>query len=167
MASQWYSVVSQKLYLARVLLTQLEQAENSALANNQAPAVVKQALAQATAEMLIRAQGGLLIMVARCYQQKNAHPQTVAELKALFGYEVQDVTALEQLAADPTSWWAHLVQLNRALGEPAAPRKTVAEENIIAVAAEEEADFSPSALEKTRGAMAHFVRELEEQHSEW
>jgi len=167
MASQWYSVVSQKLYLARVLLTQLEQAEDNAQRNNQSPAVVKQALAQAAAEMLIRAQHGLLIMVARCYQQKNASPQSVSELKTLLGYEVPDVAALEQLAADSTSWWSHLAQLNKTLGEPAPPRKTAAAENIIAVAAEDEADFSASALERTRAAMARFVQELEEQHSEW
>lgn len=167
MASKWYSVVSQKLYLARVLLTQLEQAEDQALSNHQPPAIVRQALSQASAEMLIRAQRALLTMVAHFYQEKAATPASILELKALFSYDVSEVDTLEQLAADSGSWWAHLATLNKALSEPAAPQKTVSTENIIAVAAEEEADFSPQALERTRRAMADFARELEDRHSEW
>lgn len=167
MASKWYSLVSQKLYLTRVLLTQLEQVDNHSLPAGQPPTVARQALAQASAEMLIRARRTLLVMVARCHQHKTAMPNTVAELKALFSYEVPDVLALEEMAADKTGWWAHVAQLDKALAEPAAPRKAVAEENLIAVAADEEADFSPQALERSRSAMASFARELEEQHSEW
>jgi len=167
MASQWYSLVSQKLHLAKVLLAQLGQAEDTAMANAQPPAMARQALTQATAEMLIRAQKALLVMLAHCHQHKNEKPHTLAELKALFSYEAADITNLEQLAADSRSWWAHLEQLNQELDEPVAPRKAVATENVIAVAASEAADFSPQALERTRSAMAIFAAELEERHSEW
>jgi len=167
MASQWYSLVSQKLYLAKVLMAQLEQAEDTAMANGHPPAIAKQALAQASAEMLIRAQKALLVMLARYHQHKNEKPQTLEQLKALFSYEAADINDLEQLASDNRSWWVHLEQLNKVLGEPAAPRKAVATENVIAVAASEEADFSPQALERTRSALSVFARELEERHSEW
>jgi len=167
MASQWYSLVSQKLSLAKLLLTQLQQAEEVAMADGRPPAMVKQALAQASAEMLIRAQRSLLIMLAHCHQHKTEKPQTLAELKALFSYEVADITDLEQLACDNRSWWTHLEQLDKALSEPAAPRKATTTENVIAVAAAEDTDFSVPALEKTRSAMAAFARELEEKHSEW
>lgn len=164
MASKWYSVVSQKLYLAKVLLAQLE---SGALPDGQPPAVAKQALSQASAEMLLRAQRALLVMVARYHQHKTANPASLAELQELFAYEVPDVAALTELATDKTGWWAQLAELDKALGEPAATPKAVAEENLIAVAADDGADFSPLALERIRSAMASFARELDEQHSEW
>ncbi|PPK52009.1 DUF6586 family protein [Marinobacter persicus] len=167
MASKWSSVVSQKLYLAKVLLAQLEQIDSGALPDGQPPAVARQALAQASAEMLLRAQRALLVMVARYHQHKTANPASLTELKELFAYEVPDVGALEELANDKTGWWAQLAELDKALGEPAAAPKAIAEENLIAVAADEGADFSPSALERIRSAMASFARELDEQHSEW
>ena len=164
MTSQWYSVVSQKLHLARVLLV---QEERGVPVDNQPPAVLSQAMTQATAEMLLRAQQALLVMVARYHQHKQAQPRSLSELESLFAYPVPDVEALQQLAADPNSWWNHLAKLDKALSEPATPRKQAAAENVIAIASEPETDFSPAALEKTRSAMAAFSRELADQHSEW
>lgn len=167
MAAQQYSVVSQKLYLARALLTQLEHIEGGT-APGQAPAAVqKQALGQASAEMLLRARQILLVMVARYHQHKQACPRTLEELEALFSYSVPDLEALQQLATTPDSWWNHLARLEKALNEPVAPNKPATTENVIAVSSEPEADFSPAALEKTRSAVAAFARTLSEQHNEW
>lgn len=167
MASQWYSLISQKLYLAQVLLRQLDQAEQCALTSGQPPAILKEAETQAIAEMLLRARDILLVMIARCHQQKTATPRTLQELKSLLPYEAQEVAALEVIATEPDSWWSHLEQLDRALGQPPVTKKTVSAENIIAIATENGPDRCSGALEKTRAAMTLFARELEERHSEW
>ena len=46
-------------------------------------------------------------------------------------------------------------------------RKTVSNENVIAVAADTGPDRSKQALETTLGAMKHFIDILEDRHSEW
>ncbi len=164
MASPWYSLASQKLYLAQVLIARFEQSIPDA---GLPPAVVKEAQSQAVAELLIRARAVLLTMIARLHQKKTETPQTLADLQALLPYEVAELTALEALAQERGSWWNHLAQLDKALGQPPAIKKTVSAENIIAVATEDGPDRSLQALEKTRIAMAAFARELEDRHSEW
>lgn len=163
MASQWYSLVSQKLYLAQVLLRQQAPLDSHEVL----PAVVSEANSQAVAELLIRARNLLLTMVARLHQKKSANPKSLAELSALFEYDVQDISALQALADQPDSWWSRLEQIDRALGQPPATRKTVSDENIIAIATETGPDRSAEALEHIRAAMAAFARDLEERHSEW
>ncbi|HBI78853.1 MAG TPA: hypothetical protein DDY30_05505, partial [Marinobacter adhaerens] len=58
-------------------------------------------------------------------------------------------------------------QLERAQSRPPATKKTVSEENIIAVSADSGPDRSSAALMKTLTAVKHFADDLEEQHSEW
>lgn len=164
MASQWYSLVSQKLYLAKILL---EQAEAASSIGSHPPAAVQESLNQATVEMLLRARQGLLTMIAGYYQQKTARPESLADLKALLTYEASEVSELELLAASGGNWWSHLQELERVLSEPAAPQKHTGTENVIAVSADNTPDRSRSALEQTRAAMMAFARRLEEQHSEW
>lgn len=164
MASQWYSLVSQKLYLAKVLL---EQAQAAPSAGSHPTSAVQESLNQATVEMLLRAKQALLAMIAGCYQQKAARPGSLAELKGLLAYEVPEVSELELLAASDGNWWSHLQELERLLSEPAAPKKHTSTENVIAVSADNTPDRSLPALEQTRAAMMAFARRLEEQHSEW
>lgn len=46
-------------------------------------------------------------------------------------------------------------------------RKTVSDENVIAVSADTGPDRSRQALEQTLTAIKHFTDTLEERHSEW
>lgn len=164
MASQWYSLVSQKLYLAKVLL---EQAQAASSIGNHPTSVVQESLNQAAVEMLLRAKQALLAMIAECYQQKTARPGSLADLKALLAYEVPEVSELELLSASDGNWWSHLQELEQRQSEPASPKKHASTENVIAVSADNTPDRSLPALEQTRAAMMAFARRLEEQHSEW
>ncbi|WP_303289145.1 DUF6586 family protein [Marinobacter sp. SS5-14b] len=167
MASQWYSLVSQNLYMAKILLAQLEHADEHAQVSGQPPAALREALTQGATELLLRGRSTLLIMIARYHQQKHATPSSLAELKALIPYEVQEIENLELLCDDHRSWWNHLGQLERSMVQPAAPKKTVSAENIIAISAEEGPDRSSERLQQTLKAMAEFARALEDQHGEW
>lgn len=164
MASQWYSLLSQKLYLAKALLEQRAALDN---ATEAPPPLLTEALTQGSVELLLRARQTLLVMIARHHQHKQASPSTLDELRALLSEDAYEVTALDALAADGHSWWSHLVQLERGQSQPPATRKSVSADNIIAISAETGPDRSATTLAKTRSALAAFAQELEEQNSEW
>lgn len=164
MASQWYSLVSQKLYLAKALIEQITAIDS---ANTAPPPLMKEAMTQGCIELLLRARQTLLVMIARHNQHKQANPGTLDELRALLSQDAYEVNALDALASDGHSWWNHLSQLERAQSQPPTTKKSVSAENIIAISAETGPDRSVVTLEKTRSALAAFARELEEQNSEW
>lgn len=169
MASQWHSLVSQKLFLARTLLGQLDDAAEgpSGRPGNEAEqALRREAAIQGAIELLLRSRRLLLVMTARLYQQRTEELASLAELAALTG-ENSDVARLRELEHTSGSWWNHLDQMERSQGRPPATRKTVSADNIIAVSAESAPDRSASALHKTLRAMKNFADDLEEQHSEW
>ena len=158
MASQWHSLVSQKIFLARNLLGQLEN-------SNRVPA--KEALLQGTIELGLRARKLVLVMIARMYQHQHSQPDSLEALGELIGTHSPEIAELNQLASDGRSWWNHLEQLERHQGNPPMARKTVSSENVIAVAADSGPDRSKQALATTLGAMKHFIDILEDRHSEW
>ncbi len=158
MASQWHSLVSQKIFLARALLGQLEQTEG-------VPA--KEALLQGATELALRARKLALVMIARLYQDKQGQPEDLESLDKLIGNTSPELAELEQLARDRSSWWSHLEQLEHYQANPPATKKTVSNENVIAIAADTGPDRSRQALEQTLGAMKHFIDILEDRHSEW
>ena len=158
MASQWHSLVSQKIFLARNLLGQLEHSDS---------VPTKEALLQGSIELGLRARKLTLVMIARVYQHKHSQPDDLEALGELIGTHSPEMTELEQLASDGRSWWSHLEQLERHQGNPPVTRKTVSNENVIAVAADTGPDRSKQALETTLGAMKHFIDILEDRHSEW
>lgn len=161
MASQWYSLVSQKLFLANALLEKLESDANHSTA------AVNEALSQGATELLLRARQSLLVMIARCHQHKTATPASLDELETLFQHEAYEVRLLRELAVTADNWWNHLDQLETALSQPPKTRKNVTDENIIAISVEQGPDRSAAALKKTSSAMAELARHMEEQHSEW
>lgn len=170
MASQWHSQVSQKLFLARVLLGQ--PTPNATGDAKQAGAGADQALKQEATrqggiELLLRGRRLLLVMIARFYQQRSEEPTSLDELAALIGEDCHEVSHLRDLANRANGWWNHLDQLEMAQSRPPATRKTVSAENIIAVSADTGPDRSAEALLKTLDAMKMFADALEEQHSEW
>ncbi len=166
MASQWYSLVSQKLFLASTLLNKLESATGDETAPRH-PAADKEALSQGATELLLRARRLLLIMIARCHQRKKETPESLAELEALFPYEVHEVALLKELSETAGSWWHHLDQLESALSQPPVTRKNVTTENIIAISVEQGPDRSVEGLKQTLTAMTRFARSIEDQHGEW
>lgn len=158
MASQWHSLVSQKIFLARNLLGQLPNSDSI-------PA--EEALLQGSIELSLRARKLVLVMIARLYQHKQGQPDDLEALGELIGTNSPDIAELEHLSSDGGSWWNHLEQLEQHQGNPPATRKTVSSENIIAVTADTGPDRSKQALETTLGAMKHFIDILEDRHSEW
>ncbi|WP_029654048.1 DUF6586 family protein [Marinobacter daepoensis] len=166
MASQWHSLVSQKLFLAKTLLARLSS-EHKAGAMQQTPAAEAEALTQGAVELMLRARQSLLVMIARHHQNKQENPGSIEALEALFPYPITEVDTLRELSETTGSWWQHLAQLELAITEPNKTRKTVTAENIIAVSADQGPDKSLQALNETLVSMTRFAREIDEQHSEW
>lgn len=158
MASPWHSLISQKIFLARSLLGQLDE-------NVDVP--MREALVQGAVELGLRARKLIPVMVARMYQQKLAQPDSLEALSELLGNDIPEATELKRLAGETNSWWDHLEQLERHQGNPPVARKTVSDENVIAVSADAGPDRSRQALEQTLTAIKHFTDTLEERHSEW
>lgn len=158
MASQWHSLVSQKIFLARALLGQLDE-------NDTVPR--REALVQGAIELALRARKQLLVMIVRMYQDKQSRPDTLAALNELLGGDIPETTELNHLAGDANSWWNHLEQLERHQDNPPATKKTVSDENVIAVSVDTGPDRSKQALERTLSAIKQFTDTLEERHSEW
>ena len=74
MASQWHSLVSQKLFLARTLLQPLDRPTDEAQEqrpNEAEQALRREAAIQGAIELLLRSRKLLLVMVARLYQRKS------------------------------------------------------------------------------------------------
>ncbi|WP_100639424.1 DUF6586 family protein [Marinobacter salexigens] len=166
MASQWYSLVSQKLFLASTLLdaTTLTPKKGSALT---AQTLQQEASTQGSIELLLRARQLLLVMIARLYQKRPEGPLSLADLSSMIGDQAPEIVSLTTLERESESWWNHLDQLETAQNRPPAARKTVSSENIIAVSAEAGPDRSVQSLRKTLEAIKQFTDNLEEQHGEW
>jgi len=165
MASQWYSLITRKLFLAKTLLAQPDNVKTAEQQDN--PAARQEALAQGAIELALRSRLLLLTFIASCHQHKSEKPESLAALQALFAYEVPEIRDLMQLSETQGSWWQHLDQLEAAASRPPATRKTVTDENIIAIAEDQGPDSSPEALLTSINAMAGFAQTIEEQHGEW
>lgn len=170
MASQWHSLVSQKLFMARTLLGLLDPSINSAggRTNTEAEqALSREAAIQGSIELLLRSRTLLLVMIARLYQYRTEEPASLNELASLIGETTSEVVRLRELESRAGSWWNHLEQMEMSQSRPPATRKTVSDENIIAVSVDTGPDRSAASLQKTLSAMKTFADDLEEQHSEW
>lgn len=104
MASPWHSLISQKIFLARTLLGQLDENDNMPM---------REALIQGAVELGLRARKLIPVMVARMYQEKLAQPDSLEALVELLGSDIPETTELNRLAGEPNSWWNHLEQLER------------------------------------------------------
>ncbi|QSP94416.1 hypothetical protein LPB19_14705 [Marinobacter salinisoli] len=166
MASQWYSLVSQKLFLAEQLL-RLKDSAGAPADSEPAAALREEAKIQGAVELMLRARQLTLTMIARFHQVRQGQPANLEQLAALIGEESGDVVHLRELAQSPGNWWNHLDQLERSQCNPPAQRKTVSSDNIIAIAAETGPDRSTNALTRTLGEMKQFANDLEERNSEW
>lgn len=158
MASQWHSLISQKIYLARTLLAQRDSADSLQ---------VQEGLWQGSAELALRSRKLVLVMIARFYQEKQAEPSGLDALQGLLGSDIPEVAELERMGGDNSSWWSYLGQVEHFLTRPRTTRKTVSDDNIIAVAADNGPDRSSKALGQALTDLKHFIDDLEERHSEW
>lgn len=158
MASQWYSQVTQKLFLSQHLVNQARLADTAA--------GVEAGLQGAT-ELALRARRMTLVMIARFYQLKQATPDSIEDLVALLDQSAPELRELEALTQTPGSWWQHLDQLEQFQSQPPARKKAAEDENIIAVTATHGPDRTPEALENTLKSARQFAQSLEERHSEW
>jgi len=168
MASQWYSLISQKLFLARTLLETSELAADTGNpVNTSQQRLQHEAAIQGSIELLLRARRILLVMIARFYQKHSEEPGSLEELVTLMGEQATETAQLRALEQETGSWWNHLDQLETMQSRPPTARKTVNAENIIAVSAETGPDCSIQAQMKTLNAIKKFAENLEEQHGEW
>lgn len=158
MASQWYSQVTQKLFLAQHLVNLARTAETAA---------GLEAGLQGATELALRARQLTLVMIARFYQLKQANPESIEDLVELLDQTAPELGELEALAQQAGSWWQHLDQLEQFQCQPPARKKAAEEENIIAVTATQGPDRTPDALENTLRYARQFAQSLEERHSEW
>jgi hypothetical protein len=158
MASQWHSLVSQKVFLAKTLLSQRDRSDSLP---------TQEALWQGAVELALRSRQLVLVMIARLYQDKQSEPPSLEALRALLGDNSPELAELESLNTSSSNWWVYLSQLEHHQTRPPAPKKTASDENIIAVAADTGPDRSSSALNQALADLKHFTDTLEERHSEW
>jgi hypothetical protein len=158
MASQWHSLASQKIFLARTLLSQHDLADS-------VPA--REALWQGATELSLRSRQLLLVMIARFYQDKQSEPENLGALRAALGDDIPEIAELEALATGSSAWWGYLDQLAHYQMQPPIPKKTVSAENIIAVAADTGPERSSKSLSQALTDLKQFIDALEERHSEW
>ncbi len=157
MASEWYTLASQKLFLAQTLLRQRPEETGP----------VFEAHLQGATELALRARQALLALIAHYYQHKHQQPRDLSELQALIGDEAPDSRLLGELQGQAGSWWNHLDQLAQSQSRPPAKKKTVSEDNIIAIAVDTGPDRSPESLAGSLSAMKVFLNDLAQRHEEW
>lgn len=158
MASQWHTQISQKLYLAKTLLAHRETTDNP---------VEQEAASQGAIELMLRARIMVLTLVAELYQHKGASPNKLENLITLIGPDAPEAVELESLARQPANWWTHLDQLDRALAQPPAKKKSVSDDNIIAVSVDTGPDRSTATLLDIITAMKRYADSIAERHQEW
>lgn len=164
MASKWHTLVSQKIFLARLLL---DAGQTEGQINGENNASSREATLQGAIELGLRSRQLLLTMIARIYQNKADYPKTLEELAALLGNDIPEVLELQAIAGQGNSWWNHLEQLERAQSNPPAQKKSVSSNNIIAVSAAPGPDRSAPAIQQTLAALKQFSDTLAERHDEW
>jgi hypothetical protein len=171
MASQWYSLVSQKLFLAKTLLELAEDCSSGPyeeqLTTEMKLTLKGEAAIQGSIELLLRARKLLLVLIAQAYQRQSEKPDSLGQLSELIGEETSEVISLRTLQSQADSWWNHLNQLEHAQTHPPAIHKTVSKENIIATSTDDGPDRSTKSLQKTLNAIKHFTDDLEELYCEW
>ncbi|WP_245725996.1 DUF6586 family protein [Marinobacter mobilis] len=158
MASQFQTLVSQKLFLAKTLLAVQEQSDQPA---------EREAANQGASELMLRARQLLLAMIAELYQHRRSVPQNLAELNALISDEAPEIAELAHLARLKESWWSRLDELEASQTKPPEKQKTVSAENIIAVAVASGPDKSIEALKSIIEPMKQFADTVAERHNEW
>ena len=105
MASQWYSLVSQKLFLAKTLLQIPEQpAASSNPIHAPVQKLQQEAVTQGSIELLLRTRRLLLVMIARFYQKRSEEPSSLAELANLVGEQTTETAQLRVLEQEAGSW---------------------------------------------------------------
>ncbi|MDC0662181.1 DUF6586 family protein [Marinobacter sp. SS21] len=158
MASQWHTQISQKLYLAKTLLAHRETTSNPA---------EQEAASQGAIELILRARVMVLTLIAELYQHKGTTPSNLANLTTLIGPDAPEAVELESLTRQPANWWSQLDQLDRALGQPPAKKKSVSDDNIIAVSVDTGPDRSTAMLQNIITAMKLYADSIAERHQEW
>lgn len=161
MVAEWYRLTSQKLFLSETLL----RPHSANGAEEQGPTA--EARLQGSIELALRARQCLLALIARHYQHKTAQPGSLDELVELIGPDAREARILLELDRQSGSWWNHLEQLEHSQSRPPLRKKTVSDENIIAVGVETGPDRSASAITGTLKGMKAFLAELTEWHDEW
>ncbi|HEV8078827.1 MAG TPA: hypothetical protein VGP45_10620 [Marinobacter sp.] len=158
MAAAWHSHLAGKLALAQALLK---------LAVNSNQPLQQEACKQGAIELMLRSRRLLLFTLAGCYQQRNGQPQSIDQLGKLIGTDAPEVQQRLALQAGADNWWNHLEQLEEVQNRPPATKKTVSNDNIIAITAAVGADRSLASVQASLSALKQFSVDVEARHSEW
>lgn len=158
MTTEWMTLASQQHFLARTLLQLQSRADDR---------LQSEAARQGATELALRARCNLLKQIARFYQLDAQPVDSLATLAEVVDSEVPELVQLEALAGDAGSWWNHLDQLEQDQANPPKRKKTVSDDNIIAVSVDTGPDRSTEALSTSLNAMKQFMTTLTERHDEW
>lgn len=158
MTTEWMTLASQQLFLAQTLL-QLQSRTGDRLQN--------EATRQGATELALRARRNVLKQIARFYQHDAQPVDSLATLAQVVGNEAPELAQLEALARESGSWWGHLDQLEHDQANPPKRKKTVTDDNIIAVAVDTGPDRSAETLSTSLNALKQFMTTLTERHDEW
>jgi ABC-type Fe3+-hydroxamate transport system substrate-binding protein len=109
----------------------------------------------------------LLRLAVNSNQPLQQQPQSIDQLGKLIGADASEVQQLLALQASADSWWNHLEQLGDAQNRPPAAKKTISNDNIIAITAAVGADRSLSSVQASLIAIKQFSADVEARHSEW
>ncbi|MCH8496928.1 MAG: hypothetical protein LAT63_00490 [Marinobacter sp.] len=157
MAPEWFSLVSQKLFLAEQLIDRCEHTAQP----------LQEAQLQGSIELIARARQTLLSLVAQLYQHRQVQPENLPELLAWLEPAVPEYHELTELSQALDGWWLQLDALIQHQQRPPQKKKQVSDENIIAISVQTGPDRTKSALLAIISAMKSYVKTLEARHAEW
>ncbi len=158
MSSDRYTLTLQKLFLAETLIKISRQAPDRSTA---------EATLQGAIELSLRGRRCLLMMIAQYYQHKSERPESLVELRKLIGEDAPETVQLMAIANQHGSWWNHLDQMELSQSQPPNKKKTISEDNIIAVTIDTGPDRSATSLTDSLAAMKQYLVTLTERHDEW
>ena len=159
MAPEWFSLVSQKLFLAEQLIDSSEHEDQ--------PHSLREAQLQGAIELMARARQTLLCLVAQLYQQRQATPENLQELLERLEPEVPEYNELTALSQALDGWWLQLDALLQHQQRPPQKKKLVSDENIIAISVQTGPNRAKPALLAITHAMKSYLQALETRHAEW
>lgn len=158
MTSEWMTLAFQQLFLAQTLLQfQSRTGDRSQY----------EAVRQGATELALRARCNVLKQMAQFYQHDVKQVNSLDTLIAVAGAEIPELEQLETVARQTNSWWSHLDQLEHDQANPPTRKKTISDDNIIAVSVNTGPDRSIETLSASLKSLKQFMTTLTERHEEW
>ena len=158
MTLEWMTLASQQLFLARTLLQSQSRTEDR---------LQREAIRQGATELALRARCNVLKQLAQFYQHDANTVDSLASLASVASAEIPELEQLSVLAQQAGSWWNHLDQLERDQASPPTRKKTISDDNIIAISLNTGPDRSVETLAASLESLKQFMATLTDRHDEW